>query len=201
MLGSLFDDLQSQLSWLELAVFGGLILFTCITTVSSTSISREGKGFALSLSLPLSGREQIKAKMFFHLLFFYPSFLLNILLVYLLLNLDPIHLLYIIPGGIILMGVTFLGDILFDLKRPLLDWNHPQQAMKQNMNAIAGMGMSLLIIAVFAAFGILLITAGVSAVITGLLIDAAGTALFLLGYPALSAYADKRYLKELELAG
>ncbi len=77
-----------------------------------------------------------------------------------------------------------------------MDWNHPRQAMKQNMNAIAGMGISLLILAVFAVLGVLLIYLGISVVLTGLVIDAIGVVIYLIGYPALSMYADKRYLKE-----
>jgi ABC-2 type transport system permease protein len=201
MPGDLMGNLREQVPFLELAVFGGLILFTCITTVSSTSLSREGTGFTLSLSLPITGRENLKAKMLFHIIFFYPSFLLNTLLVYILLGLNPAELIYYIPGGIVLIGTTFLGDIFFDLKRPLLTWNHPQQAMKQNMNALAGMGMSILIIGIFAGIGILLLSAGLSTVLTGLVITGAGLSAFLLLYPYLGSYADRRYLQELEISG
>ncbi|MFP4383684.1 MAG: putative ABC transporter permease subunit [Spirochaetia bacterium] len=201
MPGDLMGSLREQVPFLGLAVFGGLILFTCITTVSSTSLSREGKNFTLSLSLPMTGRENLKAKMIFHIIFFYPSFLLNTLLVYILLKLNPSELFYFIPGGIVLIGATFLGDIFFDLKRPLLTWNHPQQAMKQNMNALAGMGMSILIIGVFAGIGVLLLSAGLSTVLTGLIITGAALLAFLIFYPVLASYADRRYLQELEITG
>ena len=50
--------------------FGVLALMTGINTVSSTSISREGRTFALSLMLPVPGRVQLRAKLLLHLAVF-----------------------------------------------------------------------------------------------------------------------------------
>jgi len=60
---------------LSIALMGVIVLMTSLTTVSSTSISREGTRMALSLSIPVAGRTQVKAKLYFHLLLFPPPFL------------------------------------------------------------------------------------------------------------------------------
>ncbi len=47
-----------------------------------------------------------------------------------------------LPGGLAFQVVGFAAGMFLDLKRPLLKWTHPQQAMKNNTNALGAMGGS-----------------------------------------------------------
>ncbi len=74
-------------------------------------------------------------------------------------------------SGMVMLLFRFVSSITIDLKRPLLSWTHPQQAVKQNMNVLFSVGIS---------FGF-----------TGLL--------DLIFVPRVLAYADRRYGGGLQL--
>ncbi|NOY08160.1 MAG: hypothetical protein GXP33_04880, partial [Spirochaetes bacterium] len=182
-----------------LLVFGVLVLMIGINGVSATSLSREGRAFYLSLSLPLPGNLQIKAKWIFHLLLFYPAYILDAALVYFVLKIPVIDLVYIIPGGFVFITLSFIVNIYFDVKRPLLKWTHPQQAMKQNMNVLAGMSFSLLVVVIFGFLSAGLIKLHMDILLTGLVITAAGGTAAIVLFRCLGKYAEHRYGYELEM--
>jgi ABC-2 type transport system permease protein len=183
---------------LGIALMGVLVLMTSLTTVSATSLSREGPKLALSLTLPVNGRVQVRAKLFFHLLFFSTAYVVDLAIVWVLFRFPPISLLFMLPGGIALQIVAFMAGIFFDLKRPLLTWTHPQQAMKNNLNALSGIGSSAAVtVAVAGPFAYLALT-GFNALAAGCLSAAVGVVLAALLLPRLMAFADKQYGGGLE---
>jgi ABC-2 type transport system permease protein len=173
---------------------GVLALMAGLNTVSATSISREGARLGISLSLPLPGRTHVRGKGACYLLLFYPAFLVDSVLVVLLFRLPALDLLVMAPVGLAAECLIFLLTIFSDLRRPLLDWTHPQQAMKQNFNVFVGMGLTLLALLLCGAPAALLLlftatsaemalgTAGVMALVLALLL-----------YRPVMAYADRRY--------
>ena len=66
------------------------------------------------------------------------------------------------------MLLGFCASIHIDLMRPVLKWSHPQQAMKQNMNVLIGMGFGLLIWAGLVIPGAGLYLAGLRPVLCGI---------------------------------
>ncbi len=182
-----------------LLIFGVLVLMIGINGVSATSLSREGKAFYLSLSLPLSGNQQVKAKWIFHLLLFYPAYILDVALIYFLLKMPVIDLVYILPGGFVFITLSFIVNIYFDIKRPLLKWTHPQQAMKQNMNVLAGMSFNLLVVVIFGFLSAGLIKLHMDTLLTGLTILTTGGIAAIILFRRLGKYAEHRYGYELEM--
>jgi ABC-2 type transport system permease protein len=186
---------------MSLILMGVLVLMTGLTTVSATSISREGKLFSLSLTLPVKGRVQVGAKLLLHLVFFTSAYLLDLVLCAVIFRLPLLSLAYMLPGGIALQVASFCAGIFFDLKKPLLKWTNPQQAMKQNMNAMAGIGVSFAMTALLAAPCAVLVLAGVDPFLVGCLAAGAAVALAAVLLPLLLSWADRRYGGGLEMEG
>ncbi|HUX11782.1 MAG TPA: hypothetical protein VMW87_02070 [Spirochaetia bacterium] len=174
-------------------VLGVLTLMAGFNTVSATAISREGKSVGLSLSLPLSGRQQIGGKRACFFLLFGPAFILNVLIAAILLRLGMVNTISLIAAGIPVLDLIFAISIATDLRRPLLDWTHPQQAMKQNTNVLVSMGLVFLMTIALAAIVIVSIAAGTKGPFTVLLAGAAAAVGALLLRRPLSRYADERY--------
>lgn len=185
--------------WIGAAILAVLVLMTNLTTISATSISREGQRFALSLVIPVAGRTQVLAKLALHLSMFGPVFLLDCAIVLYLFRLSPLVLLYYLPTGFAFMLVGFCAGIFFELKRPLLKWTHPQQAMKNNVNALAAMGATAGLLAVLAVPSALLLARGLSPYLLGLIVAAIAAAAAAAALPRLLVFADRQYGGGLEV--
>jgi ABC-2 type transport system permease protein len=181
------------------ALMGVLVLMTSLTTFSSTSISREGRLMGLSLAIPVSGRTQVKAKLCLHILFFSTAYLVDCAIMWVLFRFPLVALVFMVPGGIALQVAAFVPGMYFDLKRPILKWTHPQQAMKNNMNAMSGIGASTAVVAVVGAPGALLILKGVDPFLVGCGAALVGIALVAVLLPLLLRFADRQYSGGLEI--
>ena len=71
--------------------------------------------------------------------------------------------------GWLLITLSSFTSLAIDYSRPRLEWKLPQQAVKQNMNGMLGMIVSLITIAIFAGIMyVLLIVLGLHAIIVGI---------------------------------
>lgn len=173
--GSLGDvegvlDFIYSVDFIELIIFGILLLFFLVSSISATSVSREGKTIAISRIIPLPPAVMAWAKVRFHLTIGYAAYLVYLTAAFVFFKLDPLHLLYMIPGGLVCLSLSSVIGLLIDLKRPLLTWNHPQQAMKQNLNVLISIGLNALMIGILVGIGYLLIIAGMNSLIIGIII-------------------------------
>jgi ABC-2 type transport system permease protein len=184
-----------------LIVMAVLVMMTNITTVSSTSLSREGKAFSLSLTIPVSGREQIKAKLALHMLMFLSAYFVDLAIIFSLFRFPLRFLFFLVPAGPIFSLYGFVGGIYFDLKKPVLKWTHPQQAMKNNMNVLVGMMGTVAVIVVLGVPTALLLLRGVDPFLMGCLIPAVPLVLDCVLLPLLFAFADRQYGGGLEMEG
>ena len=144
--GSLGDlsqvyEFLTSVRYVDIYVFGILVLLFLISTNAATTISREGRLLPIARCLPVEPMMIIRAKIIVHLMTTYVPFLIYVVLVYVLLSLKISSLLFIIPGGLLCMLLSSMISITVDLRRPYLTWNHPQQAMKQNLNVLISMGL------------------------------------------------------------
>jgi ABC-2 type transport system permease protein len=184
---------------LALALMGVVVLMTSLTTVSATSISREGRRMGLSLTIPVPGRVQVRAKLWFHMLFFSSAYLVDLVIVWVIFRFPLVSLLFMVPGGIALQVADFAVNIYFDLKRPVLKWTHPQQAMKSNMNAMSGIGSCVGIVAILGLPSALLVLRGIDPFLVGcgVVVVAIGLAALLL--TKVLGFADRQYGGGMEL--
>ncbi len=177
-----------------LIILGAATLMTGLNGISSTSISREGRMFSLNFTLPITGKQQIISKWLFHLIIFVPAFVADSLILMLLIGFKPLILLLIlIPGALSITTLFFIIAITMDLKRPILTWTHPQQAMKQNLNVLITMGINIIIILSLGFFSWFAIKRGITQIVIGITIITLITIIDLILLPKLFQYAEKRY--------
>jgi hypothetical protein len=178
-----------------------LVMMTNLTTVSSTSVSREGRLFGLSLAIPVAGRTQVKAKFALHMALYGSAFLLDCAIAIVVFELAPVALVYFVPAGLAFQVVGFSAGMFLDLKRPMLKWIHPQQAMKNNANALGAMGGTVAILILVGGPAALAIARGVNPFLVGCGIAVVAIVLAAVLLPRLLAFADRQYAGGLEMSG
>lgn len=133
----------------------GFILFLttmllCGTNfVSSVAFTREGKYFYFNKYLPIPYKELIKGKVQFAIISGMVGTVLATLVVAFTVDISLINVLMFGSSlGLMNVGFVYMG-IYRDLKKPKLDWNNVQEAVKQNFNAMVpmffGSGIGILI--------------------------------------------------------
>ncbi len=169
----------------------------CLNGTSSSTFSREGSLFWISKVIPVSPRDQVKAK-FLHsylvaLLGVVTALVAALFILKLSFPVAAAATALALVGGV---GLTAVG-MSIDLARPLLQWTNPQKAIKQNINVVIAMlgDMGFLAVIGYALFK--LAQAGLSG--PGLLLTALGalTALSAVSYHFLMRFAERRY-REIE---
>lgn len=175
------------------ALFGVLLLLAGINTMTAAGISREGKSFDLSLSIPVSGRRQAGAKLLTYLLLFGGAFVINAALAVSILRLQwwlaPLYAVGALPFLVLIGSVTLFADV----RRPLLDWSHPQQAVKQNVNVLIGMGLTVVSLALVGAPAVVALLAGSGPLVALFAAVAAAIAAAAVTLRGVLRYADRRY--------
>ncbi len=106
----------------------------CMMTVSSTSISMEGKQFWIAKSLPVPAKALLDSKILFNLLLFAPFFVVSEICLNIALGFNIWNVL--IPLAVILFSVVW--GITVDLKLHNFDWEYEAQIVKQSASAALG---------------------------------------------------------------
>lgn len=111
---------------------------------ASTCITREGKMFYYSKILPIPYSVQVKAKaLLYHIISLAVTFVGIIVMG--IVMMDPLMLLLSL-GYLIIYGYGFVNfAIVFDLQKPKLNWNTPNEAVKNSRNATLPMLISMVI--------------------------------------------------------
>jgi ABC-2 type transport system permease protein len=122
----------------------GLAIFSTFNQIAPTTFSREGKTNWIMRTLPISAKDHILGR--FYTAFFTQLAFILITVSLFMLNIRQDYLLglfAIILSCLASVPLIFIG-IYIDLKRPLLKWDNPQQAVKQNLNGLISMAVGLL---------------------------------------------------------
>ncbi|MFW5742868.1 MAG: hypothetical protein ACOC2D_06275 [Spirochaetota bacterium] len=174
-------------------VVAALVLFAGINSVSSAALSREGRTFDLSLSLPVPGSTQVAAKIVTYLVLFGGALAINAVLATWILARPWWYAPVIVVCGLPFIWLIGTTTVYADLRRPHLNWNHPQQAVKQNMNVVIGMGIAVVALGVAATPAAVAAARGAPAGLVLVL----GAGLALVGAAVIGRlvlrYADRRY--------
>ena len=133
----------------------GLGLLACVmgtmTSISPTSISREGKGFQSILALPFSIKTLLSAKMLHAMLYSLISsvMMFALLLVAVILVKPPFSALdYTLAFvnfwwvSLIFPFIIHIMDMFIDVCHPKLTWENPTAVFKQNLMAVVAMFIS-----------------------------------------------------------
>ncbi len=130
---------------------------TSANAITSTIISREGKGLYFTKYIPVSMRKQLHAKSFTGIIFSGLSVAVFIAAVGAVIGINLAQALVSFVLGFVVGAACTYAGLLIDIANPKLEWVNEQQAIKQNMNVVvhllAGLAFGALAIIPVAIFG------------------------------------------------
>jgi ABC-2 type transport system permease protein len=174
----------------------GITLFTAgMNTVASTSVSREGRNFWIARMIPVSPRKQVLAKLLQAYMVSLLGIVTTCIVAGVFLQFSLLRLLLVFLVGIVCAVPLTAFNLLLDVFHPKLVWNSEQEAMKQNMNGLLGMLVSILFLVVLAAASVILLLTGLPAwtVYAGITLLAVISGALALA--AIFALAEKKYIE------
>ncbi len=130
---------------LLLIVTGLSILLPAMNSIASTSFSREGKHFSFMKYIPVSYKDQWKAKYIISMIISFVGINLYLTIFYILIRLDimTVILFYIISA--LAVSSTNLISMYIDSIQPKLIWDDENNALRENFNTFIAMSIALLI--------------------------------------------------------
>ncbi|HBP38076.1 MAG TPA: hypothetical protein DD640_04930, partial [Clostridiales bacterium] len=145
-------DPQSGTASLALAIgFAAACFVSGTNGIAESALSREGKLLYLMKIWPMSYARQLWAKLTVGILFSLCGTLL-VFLIFIILIQPPLWfdllLLAVLPGATLLPN---LAGIIFELFWPKLNWDNEQKAVKQNLNVVYGILLTMLVSALVIA--------------------------------------------------
>ena len=146
----LYTFLEKNPSAAVCAIIAMTVLLSGMGMVSATTISREGPAFWICKTVPVPVKCQIKGRLWAGYTVYLLCAVPMLVLFQLFLSLELLPLLAVLliclPAGLAVTGL----HIGVDLARPKLVWSQEAEAMKQNVNGMIGMLLSVLLAIVLA---------------------------------------------------
>jgi len=194
ILENLPDITDTRFMPIIILVVTGFIIFIGATNgVGSTTFSREGKQFWISRMIPVKVEHQIMGKILSAL----SIQLLGIAAVLgvgaFLIEINIIMVLGIVILGLLASIPIIELSMLIDILRPLLDWDNPQKAMKQNLNVLFSMALGVLYILLLVSLTLALIMVKISYLVIFLLLTVVFIGLSIGLFFLLSGTSIKRF--------
>ena len=112
-----------------------------VSNIGSTIITREGKSFWQTKVLPISFKENIKARIQATVLLTAVGSILMGLFALYLLDLSIKSILIGSVFGIAVILFFSVIDLIINIYRPFLNWNNPTAAVKNNLNVMIALGL------------------------------------------------------------
>lgn len=138
-------------------IFYGFVVFTsCMTSITSSMISLEGKSINITKSLPVATEKILLAKVLTSNIISIPVILICDIVFFIALKVAIIDIVFIILASIIMPTFTALVGILINLKYPKMDCTSDTEAVKQSMSSM----VSVLIGVIVAMLSIAIIIIG-----------------------------------------
>jgi ABC-2 type transport system permease protein len=145
------ESMESMLGFIEtkpeliaLVGIGFITLMGMLNSVGVTTFSREGKNLWIQRVLPIKTRDQIIGRILSSIAIQVLGLIALFVALAFIIKLEISTIILITVFGLLgSIPMTQLGMII-DITRPLLTWTNPQQAMKQNLNVLLGMGLGFL---------------------------------------------------------
>lgn len=141
---SMIGFIETKPEFTALVGIGFITLMGMLNSVGVTTFSREGKNLWIQRVLPIKTRDQIIGRILSSIAIQVLGLVALLVALVFVIKLEVSTVILIIVFGILgSIPMTQLGMII-DITRPLLTWTNPQQAMKQNLNVLLGMGLGFL---------------------------------------------------------
>lgn len=118
-------------------IFYIFILFiVCMTQITASSISLEGKTIDITKSLPVDEKEILKSKLYTSFIIEFPFLIISYLIFIIKLRVDLLHSLFLII--LIFVSVLFISTIglIINLKYPKMNAKNDTEIVKQSMSVM-----------------------------------------------------------------
>ncbi len=143
-LNMVLELLKVNSQYFVLGSIAMIVIQAAMNPVGATSFSREGKSFWIHRVLPIKVENQIIGRILASLVPQIISVLALLITFAFLLKISIINIILISLLGLLGSIPMIQIGMIIDIIRPLLIWDNPQKAMKQNLNVLISMGLGTL---------------------------------------------------------
>lgn len=131
-IGISIDEIKAMIP----KIYYGFVVFaTCMTSITSSMISLEGKSFNITKSLPVAPEKILLAKVLTSNIISIPIVLICDIIFFVVFKIAIIDIVFILLASIIMPTFTALIGILMNLKYPKMDATSDTEVVKQSMSA------------------------------------------------------------------
>ncbi|MBO5478881.1 MAG: hypothetical protein J6A04_04135 [Clostridia bacterium] len=158
MINSMMQGQEIEISITEIKemipklYYGFVVFVSCMTSITSSMVSLEGKSFNITKSLPVSAEKILLAKVLTSNIISIPVILVCDIIFFIAFKVAIVDVIFIILASIIMPTFTALIGILMNLKYPKMDATSDTEVVKQSMSSMVsvfiGMFVGMLSIAV-----------------------------------------------------
>ena len=143
-MGTMIKVIESKPELIALAGIGFIVGLGMLNSIGATTFSREGRSMWIQRTLPIRPKDQIIGRVLSSLAIQILGIVTMLVSLAFIIKLELLTIILIVILGLLgSIPMTQIGMVI-DIIRPLLTWNNPQQAMKQNLNVLIGMGLGTL---------------------------------------------------------
>lgn len=121
--------------WLPKIFYGFIVMTSCMTSITSSLISLEGKSYLITKSLPVLPEKILLAKVFMSNLISIPIILVCDVIFFVTFKISILDMVYIILASILVPTFTAMLGILVNLKYPKMNAISDTEVVKQSMSS------------------------------------------------------------------
>lgn len=127
-------------------IFYGVVVFSaCMTCITSSMISLEGKSFNITKSLPVEPKKILLAKILTSNIITIPAILICDVIFFVVFKVAIIDIVLILLASIIMPTFTAILGILINLKYPKMDATSDTEVVKQSMSSMISVFIGMFI--------------------------------------------------------
>ena len=133
-----------------------VLMITSLNAVSAPSVSLEGKNIWISQSLPVRGREVLRAKIGLHVAINFPPAFIGAILLGISASAGVINTVFMILISLLFVFFTAVLGLSVNLKKPNLSWTNESIPIKQSVSVLISLFGGWIVAALFGAGYLLL---------------------------------------------
>lgn len=115
--------------------YGFVVFVSCMTSITSSMISLEGKSFNITKSLPVAPEKILLAKVLMSNIISIPVILICDIIFFIAFKVAIIDIIFVLLASIIMPTFTALVGLLMNLKYPKMDATSDTEVVKQSMSS------------------------------------------------------------------
>jgi|GEM_PF-473740 hypothetical protein len=150
----------------------------CMMTVTSSSISAEGKNWWITKSLPIATGDILNAKLLFNLLLFAPFYLVAELVLLFTVRVGVMQRLWLLVVPLVYIVFAVVLGLFLNLRFPKFKWENEAEVVKQS--AAVALGILSVFTALIPTAGLLMLPDGPADLVTAVVVAVVAAATVLL---------------------